>query len=383
MRQSAVTFNAHVNYVNLSELLAEARRLNPTTLLAYIDQGGEDSANPEHPVRQLQRGLPNTRIFVRVYDQKDSGMHLRPRADGDLHMTPEAFLAKWGWLGKEGRTLQVMNEPSGYDFTPELVVWLQRLIPLAAHLGISIAAPAFAVHHPRLNAQGDQWVPAFDDLLRLLSAHRQYLSLHEYGPEFAYDARMGRFQAMLSRCAALGISAPRTQISEWGLDSLPGEPAGNGYKRRGLDGASFALYLRDQYNRYYEPYVRSGAVVGLAIFSYGDSGGWHDFNVASDRDCLDALPDLFLTEGLPSQMGYAPTVPSTLPANLRAGWAPARMVRMPGTSMNIRQAPTVESPVIGSVFLGSDLEVLDGWAAVRVGNKIGYIYLYDGRVVFE
>lgn len=381
MYQSPVTFNAHMNYVTLSDVITEAKRLNPTTLLAYFDDGGGWEGDLNHPVRILQRELPRTRIFVRIHDKDDHQFHTF--RNGAPIMSPEAFLNKWGWLGKQGRTLQVMNEPPSYDDPETLARWLELLIPEASRRGISIAAPAFAVHHPQQSA--GEWVPRWDNVLRLLSLHNQFANVHEYGPEWIWDLRMGRFQYALARCKRIGIVPPRFYISEWGLDSLPAEPAAKGYKARGYSGAAYLEYLKAQYLKYYADYVKSGILAGLAIFSYGDSGGWHDFNVATDSDFLKQMPVTFQTPDVVSFMDFAPRAGTgPLPSLMVNGWSPALVTSLPATSLNVRQKPTTNSSIIGSVKPGDRVDVLTGWKQVRLANGVeGFVYLYGDKVVIK
>jgi hypothetical protein len=381
MFQSPVTFNAHMNYVSLPDLITNAKRLNPTTLLAYFDDGGGSALDLNHPVRTLQRELPQTRIFVRVYDKDDHQFHT-PR-NGSRIMSPEAFLTKWGWLGKQGRTLQVMNEPPSYDDPDTLARWVEELIPLASRNGVSIAAPAFAVHHPQQSA--GEWVPRWDNVLRLLSLHNQYLNVHEYGPEWIWDLRMGRFQYALARCKRLGITPPRIYVSEWGMDSLPGEPAAKGYKARGYSSAAYLERLKADYLKYYAPYVKSGILAGLAIFSYGNSGGWEDFDVSTDSDFLKGMPVTFQMPEAASQINFQTRVGTApLPTLMVNGWSPARVEDIPSASLNVRQKPTTNSSIVGSIREGDAVDMLTGWKFIRLPNGVeGYVYLYGERVIIK
>lgn len=378
MVQSPVTFNAHINYISLPQLVTDTRRLNPTTLLAYLDGGLTEGAfDLNHPVRLLQRDLPNTRIFVRAHHNDDHQFHVK--VNGKYRMSPDEFLAKWGWLGKQGRTLQVMNEPSGHnEHVDDLIAWCEDIIPKATAQGISLALPAFAVQHPLTS--GIEWLSKWDRVLTLLSLHNQYANLHEYGPDYAHDLRMGRFQYLINRCRRLGITPPRIYISEWGLDSLPDEKPGMGFRARGYSGAGYLQYLVDKYKQHYAAYVRQGIIAGLSIFSYGDSGGWHDFNVATDGDFMQGLPAFQVPEAVP-QLNFNPKkATNPLQTNLQNGWRKTAVAALPTTTLNVRKQPSTSSDIVGSVSVGTPVEVLNGWARVRLQNGVeGFIYLYEDR----
>lgn len=381
--QSPITYNAHLRYCNFPQLVSDAKALNPTTILAYADDGDGVTVDKNHPLYILQRELPNTRIFVRIFDKDDHRFHAANPADGKYVVSPAEYLSRWGFLGKQGRTLQVMNEPSGYGAdTTRLASWLEELIPQASKLGVSVAVPAFAVHHPQ--TYGGEWVAVWDRVLRLLVEHHQFVNLHEYGPEYLYDPRMGRFMTLLRRCATLGIKPPRIFISEWGLDSLPGEAAGNGYKARGYSGKGYLAYLREQYSRHYASYVRNGVIVGLAIFSYGNSGGWEKFDVGTDRDFLNGAPAAFQTADARPLIDIPASTPAPVSPLLTNGWVPGQVKQIPSSSMNVRQQPSINSPIIGTVKLNEAVTVLDGWTPVRLADGThGYVYEYGGVVVID
>jgi hypothetical protein len=110
------------------------------------------------------------------------------------------------------------------------------------------------------------------------------LGLHEYLPE---PGRIGRFKAMIERCTMLGIQPPRMVVTEFGWDSDGGSQ--NGYKSRGIDGADYAMKLIDLVETVYRPYVDDGTLLGLNVFSYGNSGSWANYDVENDVGFWDTI----------------------------------------------------------------------------------------------
>lgn len=147
-------------------------------LLAYIDQDISPT-NLNNPIFMLQRELPYTKIVVRRFHPEDFRFHM-PGTDEGWIMSPGTFLAKYGWLGRNGRTLQVMNEPNGYSDIEALVAWTCEVIRLASATNVSLTIMNLGVGHPNItNPAGvlEQWDARFEPVLRLLAQYRDQRNL--------------------------------------------------------------------------------------------------------------------------------------------------------------------------------------------------------------
>lgn len=281
--------NAHLAYVDIGKLIERMQWLRPRTLVGFID-----SDNDMPKVRTLKAALPDTLVIGRAYlkDGVEGKFHLQPEAPGDIReyiAAPADVVNRWGDLGKIGMSLNVHNEPGtdDPDRVTRLVKWTCDALDYAVTQAVHLTVLNLATGHPRLS--GKQWDYLFDPLLLTLSKYRDWhtLGLHEYLPE---DGRIGRFKAMIERCKVLGIQPPRVVMTEFGVDSGPGEKV-NGYKSRGWDGADYAMKLIDLVERVYRPYLDDGTLLGLNVFSYGNSGIWNNYDVSTDQGYWDTLKD--------------------------------------------------------------------------------------------
>src|SRR5690606_34123317 len=102
-------------------------------------------------------------------------------------ISPETFLRTFGELGRNGRVLNVLNEPHGYVNIDRLVGWLIQLIEICP-VDIRLALPAFATGHPASEGGRDtEWDRRHDPLILLMAQHPRHLwNIHEYWPGKGY-----------------------------------------------------------------------------------------------------------------------------------------------------------------------------------------------------
>jgi hypothetical protein len=314
-----ISVNAHIRYMKAYEggFLPWIKQLNPAVLVTMVDDNPPGKEDQTPYIQQLAAQIPHTRVVARVKHDLDGGFHTKPQTDPRRWVAdPDDFLNKWGHLGKRNMSLYALNEPDdGIDddgkVDPEKVKrlneWCVAVMEKAAARDISVTIANFGTGIPAEVTR--QWHFAFDPILCCLSKYRDLhlLGLHEYLPDEVF--RVGRFRFMLSRCKELGIPPPRVIITEHGVDT-DGGPR-NGYRSRGWSGAQYGDILLDVYQRIYRPFVESGVIAGLCVFSYGNSGGWESFDVESDKDFKDKLlaaPEIVVKADPPS-----PQPPSTPP----------------------------------------------------------------------
>jgi len=289
MPQSRVGPWVALNHVkDRGRLLTFCEQLNPSVMLGFVGKTAD-----VHQIIELQAELPDTLMVSRVYTHdgddpqksNEGKYHLDP-ADGRRYLaSPADCLNTWGVLGRDGRVLNLLNEPSAYlgqAETQRLIDWLGELIPLADKQDVTLCVPNFGSQHPRII--DSMWDPQFDPVLRLLSGSRHYLSFHEYGPA----GGVGGINAMVKRCEHLKIKPPRVIITEFGIDHQQGEEDKlRGYRTRHWSGGYYADWVVRQFETTYKPLVESGVLVGMCLYTWADPGGWADMNIEEDQDGLD------------------------------------------------------------------------------------------------
>lgn len=336
---SPITFNVHLATVSIDQLIQDCKDIGVGSLLLMVD-----NLNDLPLIAEVQRRLPTVQIVARCWHPQDFEFHL-PGADGGYKLSPARFLDFFGSLGMEGRYLYALNEPHGYTNVPELIKWTTELIQEARRRNqgkteaqkIRLCVLNFATGHPVSHENRDQmWALEYESLVRLIVQERSWvmLGLHEYSPGEPW--RIGRLAQLLTLCTQLKIDYPRIFISEWGIDSAyDGDPQ-NGWRTRPITNEEheYFAHLMDFYWRLYRGWVRAGIVVGLAIFSYGDSGGWGNYRVDNARSFILMLVLQGPKEAIP--LAQYPALP--LPADLR--WRVGTIKSVNGGAGRIRRNPT-------------------------------------------
>jgi hypothetical protein len=327
-----MSLNAHLGYANTSELLKTIVRLKPATVLAYLD-------NKSHAwiLQEIEKVNPQGKLVVRMFHRDDNRFH-HPGSDGGYVMSPQTFLREHSWMQNGNRRwIQAMNEPNGYDsYVPRLNMWFSELMNLSTY---PLAVFNFGVGHPQ--DQGTQWTSAFDQSIKTLNRfrNRDIASFHEYGPGVVF--RIGRYRQFMKRCETLGISPIPFVITEHGADSeFSGDPL-NGWKSRRWSQQRYFDELMYWYNSYYKREVVNGLCKGLHIFSYGNSGGWENFDIEGSE----TLINLIATQGPKDviTLNPAPAYPPLLSSDSQL-WKRYKL-SLPNGPTNVRSVPSTQSNV--------------------------------------
>lgn len=292
----AIGFNVHLRYLeNPGKFLDRIRQFNPSTLVVMVDDPKRpDQEDQTKYIVEVAQALPNTLIVARVKHDLDGGFHTKPVGHPAHYVaSPDDILNKWGHLGRGNMTLYMLNEPDdgiddkgviNQEAVARLNAWWVELLDKSAERVVSITGPNFGKGIPF--TKDGEWHPAFDPILRALSRHRglHFAGSHEYGPEDE-PHHLGRYKAMLRRCATLKIPAPRIIITEWGVDKADtGDQSINGYKSRKWSGTYYVNWLVEKLKRIYGPDIAAGIIIGLDLFSMGASSpDWEPFNVEEDE----------------------------------------------------------------------------------------------------
>lgn len=357
-----MSLNVHLGYANTSKSLATIARLRPATVLAYLD-------NKSHAwiLNEIEKVNPQGKLVVRFFHRDDYRFH-HAGPDGGYIMSPQTFLREYGFLQNGNRRwIQAMNEPSGYDANaPRLDAWFTELMNLST---FPLAVYNFGTGHPA--ESNGQWTSIFDGSLRTLSKfrYRDIASLHEYG--LGPNYRIGRFNQYLSRCRSLGISPAQFVITEHGVDaSYDGDPL-NGWKSRGWSQVEYFENLMMWYNGYYRNAVLNKQLLGLHIFSFGNSGGWENFDIEN----ADTLINLLVSQG-PKDLvtvnavnAYPPLLPSESPM-----WKRYK-ITLPNGPVNVRSIPTTAGNV--PIGLVTTAQMIDAYESPLITTWV-QVKLMDG-----
>jgi hypothetical protein len=312
MSQSVYGLNAHLKYIkNWSQFTAFAHAMNSQTIVAVIDELRPDVKQKVYDLRDALVDT-QTRIIVRIVHPEDGGF-FKPRADGFNYIaSPTDFLNEYGEFGRGGFSLYTLNEPNGYagiDHISRLISWVKAVITQANHRDISLTVCNWGVGHP--NVAGEQWDSRFDEVLKLLSGnHLHRLGLHEYNPK-GQGGRIGRLNAVVKRCDALGIVPPDMVITEYGFDSDGG--AQNGYKSRSITASEYASTMLRDFETVYKTLAEKELLTGVNIFCYGNSGGWENFDIEDDGELKGALLALRSQERITVGKRKTATLPTPIP----------------------------------------------------------------------
>lgn len=357
---SILTFNSHIRYIkDIGGFNSFVDDLKPSYLLAYVDK-------KEHGlhIQTMQQRFPNTKIIARVYVENPASreglegkFHL-PAADGRKWIvSPVDALNEWGSLGQNGLILNLLNEPDTYNYenVKPLTDWIEQVCNLAIARNISVMVGNFSTGHPPV--VNGMWSSEYDRLLTILSEKRNqgiYLGLHEYG---ITAGRVGRLDAMVSRCDKLGIPAPNVIISEFGIDHSPNEvPELLGYRSRNMAGIPYADWIATTVNNAYRKHIDSGVLKAVCVFSYGNSGGWNSFDIEGDSDFRSQL----LIHNTKGVFELTPPKPVTPAFTIAVDLGKRYTIRLPGgTLRKMYKAPALWSESNGTVAESSVITVVD------------------------
>lgn len=341
---------------------ARLNTLKPAFVVATVD-GDSDMKQ----VHSLNAALPNeTLVFGRVYVSNDGAFHQKPQDGRHWLASPDDCLNRWGELGRDGRILYLLNEPGTHtdDATvARLVDWSCEVIEVAALRSIRVCIDNFGVEHPPVI--NGEWDSRFDPLLRTLAKHPDaILGLHEYLPMKGSD-RVGRFKALVKACKRMGIPVPRMAITEAGYDTIDGSKE-NGYKSRGISGDTYAKTLIDVWQR---EYASTPQIMGLAVYCYGDNGGWSAFDIEGDTGFWDTLLSWNPPPPIPAPPVVIPPVADPIPPRV---YTPALAYLKNGAAMvNLRsEKSTAPGTDIGDILAADRIKYapLEGgwWPVIHI-----------------
>lgn len=370
-------YDAHVNYW---------REVNPAYQLAFVD-------NPEHTIyiEQYAHALPNSMIVARIYHPLDGGFHLAPTGPNDTRhyvSSPTEYLSAYGWLGrKKNIILHVMNEPSGFETTDNLmrlVAWMVDYISMAAASETKSVLFNWADRNPKIiDGMMDGM---FDNALRLMTAHPElfYMGMHFYGP----DEIISHLESYVTRCKFLGIKPPRVIGTEFGLDSTGGTE--RGYKSRPNYKDIYAQWQETVVKGSLKPYIDSGVLVGLCVFQEGNSGGFEDFDFENDT-AYKAEIKRAAQAGEINVPQLIPTPPIVTPPYIPPPFTSGHryLITTPADFVNVRNSPSTMGIKVGEVPNQSVVTVFeeqlvsgDYWRKVQFGNINGWLSMQGGNVKF-
>ncbi len=367
-----LTLNVAMNYVDNARAIAEIKPLNPSALVLCTDRQN-DGARFDVFAREFPDAMIVCRVVPANRSNEDAEYHL-PGPDGGYRMSPTTFLNTFGGLGTNGKLLYTMNEPDGYNNVDRLVSWLVEVTQEATRRNIRLCLGNLATGHPR-DVSSRQWDRVWDPLLLLLSApqHRalHVLGLHEYHP--GWEFRVGRFRWMLESCRRLFVMPPRVLVTEFGIDSDHGGSQHNGWRSRGMSEQQYFDLCLDSYNRMYRTFVRGGVIAGIAVFLYGNSGGWEAFDVSNAATYMQLLRTI-------PQENVQAALPDSVP--LPTGAYVVGSARSSVAATNIRTGPSVNHRVVTQLTQATvaNASTLPGynasgpWVPLRLNGLEGWIH---------
>lgn len=302
--------------------------------------------------QQVKRDAPTAVVVHRSYHPRDNEFH--------LFMSPADWLNAYAPTVAPGVLLQCLNEPDGYTNLPTLVNWCVQVMKLAHERGIALCVPNFAVGHPDTALVGSG---ALDPLLRALAAYPEHrLGLHEYwrADPTAEPYLVGRFTAILDRATAIGVTAPRILITEYGRDHAGG--LNDGWRGVGLTEERYAELLISTHRRVYAP-----RNIPAAVFCYATSPDrkWWSFDVEGARTVLAGMAQYNATQATPAAL-QSGTLTATLSNVVNVRGQPttaAAVLRTLKAGDAVRYNPTAIS---GGAYTANG-KTLTGWYALDSG----------------
>lgn len=247
-------------------LFQHLERIQPSALLFLDDLGRAKRAKQLLPrcavVHRSFRGDPSEGLF--------------------FNQTPRWVLDNYGASAEGGIIVNVMNEPGGYgDHLGHVADWCAEVMELFGQRGLSLCIPNWGVGHPdehKFTAMNVLW----DALARWRDLH--YYGIHEYWSYRGIESgngRVGRHQWLATYLHGIGKPVPRMILTEWGIDNLL-----DGSTQRGFRDSRNEDQYADECIQAAEQDYNASYIVGMCIFSYGNSGlpgtseDWTSFDVS-------------------------------------------------------------------------------------------------------
>jgi len=242
---------------------------------------------------------PDTVIVGRIWDRLQGGFHLKPTGKGDedkeFVASPEDVanqMDETGFrLGIDGKTwAYVLNEPMGNGDPinlDRLGTWYSRWIDRAIGQKRRSVIYNWGDREPEIMPDG-MWNARWYGQLRQMAVYPDLfmVGMHLYGPDKMTD----HLQAFLKTCDYLRITSLKVLITEFGVDTDAGS-ATNGYHSRGWTSEQMGQWIESQITGDLSPYIKSGLLAGLCLFTWSNHPEWSAFNISEDTGLQGYLRD--------------------------------------------------------------------------------------------
>lgn len=320
-----------------------------------------DAAKDKSRIRKVELDYPDTTIIGRIWHRTQGGFHLKPTGKGDedkeFVASPEDVADEMGDLGIANKSwAYVLNEPmgksedtSGDEIQDRLFRWNARWMDKSIIQKRRSVMFNWGDREPQII--NGMWHERQWGLLKRMAIYPNLfmIGMHFYGPD---DVRP-HLDAYLKTCEKIGIDPLRVLGTEFGVDTDAGS-ATNGYRSRGWTGEQFGQWIEKTITTELAPYIKSGVLAGLQLFTWSKHPDWSAFDVTDDLGLQDYLKDakkrgvfdIILTPAPKPKLSNSLYV--TFPANF-ATRSVERFVKPTRGNQFVRSAPSTSAskqPVI-------------------------------------
>lgn len=365
--QSYLSVNTKLSYVkDAGTQEAFLRALNPATITACVDK-------PEYKdnLIEFSSKYPQSLVVCRVIHDKDGEFHYSA-ADGRKYVaSPTDLLNSFAELGQGNRSLYYLNEPHTHGLSREqrhaLIDHATEMIEEANKRNVSLTMFNFAVGHPPLTDDQQEWHKDFYIFLKMLSENRKHnLGLHLYYPANPIE----RLTALFNTCKLLDIEPPYIVVTEYGMDAGYGGDPRNGFKTRDYSYTSYAEWQALQFGQYV-PYIKAGYLKGLCGFVNGTDNTWLTFDTEHPDyyKTILAKRDTFTVDLTPMPINDPVAIVEVfqpLPIEVTK----PRRYRLQAVH-NLRTRPDASAPIVEKLEAGKVILVFEG---TKRQGKAGDVY---------
>lgn len=253
-----------------------------------------DSAKDKARIFDEQFIFKETTIIGRIWHPMQGGFHLKPTGAGDENKefvaSPEDVANEMGDLGISGKSwAYVLNEPMGNGdpanldrLAKWLTLWMDKSIPQKRR------SVMFNWGDREPAIENGMWQTRWHGHLKRMALHPELfcVGMHFYGPD---DLTL-HLAAYVKTCEHLGITPIPVIATEFGVDTDAGS-ATNGYHSRGWDGNKMGQWIEGAITGDLAPFIRSGVLVGLCLFTWSNQPDWSAFDISRDLTLQSHLLD--------------------------------------------------------------------------------------------
>jgi hypothetical protein len=271
------------------KLLDRVRGSRPSVLVCHVDKADQVARAAE---LRAAAG-PDCVMILRTWHTKEKEFHWRDVAQNRRYVVePVDYLNDWMFAVEQGFVLQPLCDIDGSAEPQRAYEWCREIIQTARMLGLRqkvLALPSYAVGNPPLWGSPG-WTEWHTKLLQLISANRDlvYYCANEYGPG---ADRIGRIRkTLVEPCQALGLELPECILSENGVDA--GADALQHFRSRNWAPKFYGQWLAGEAHSWYVPLIADHRLkLRVAVFVWGDSGGFEGFNVEQEPEFWQGLDE--------------------------------------------------------------------------------------------